>query len=155
MRGRIMIPGKLRGRLEMTLAGVGRRLEGNLNQGPRTQDFWSKGTKTANAKDSNFISVSQHGLGTVVDTSTLAMLIKDFIVIDENMFSGVSASVSLSHTHTHTRTLGPSKAPQCFSFSFLIFLSLFGKYTSQKVQWKMCTFLNLGQDSPPELAQYF
>ena len=31
MRGRIMIPGNLRGHLEMTLARVGRRLEGNLN----------------------------------------------------------------------------------------------------------------------------
>ena len=161
MRGRIMIPGKLRGHLEMTLARVGRRLEGNLNQGPRTQDFWPKDTKTANVKDSSFISVRWHGLGTVVDTSTLAMLIKDFIVIDESMFSGVSASVSLSHTHTHTHThthrhtLGPSKAPQYFSFSFLIFLSLFGKYTSQKVQWKTCTVLNVGQDLPPELAQYF
>lgn len=50
--------------------------KGNLNQGPRTEDFWSKGTKTANAKDSSF------GLGIAVDTSLLAMLIKDFIVID-------------------------------------------------------------------------
>ena len=58
-----------------------------------------------------------------MDTSTLAMLIKDFIVIDENMFSGVSASVSLSHTHTHTHTHTHAHWAHPKPLSVLVFLS--------------------------------